>query len=106
MALIQASIKAISKQELRFKASKVGMHSNHLRAATVMYMAGVPVYTIMLIGRWSSDAFLHYIRKQVQEFTSSISGKMVMNPNFYTVLDELFGTEDPMVAGNLDNFAT
>jgi hypothetical protein len=29
----------------------------------VMYLAGVPVFTIMLLGFWSSDAFLWYIRK-------------------------------------------
>jgi hypothetical protein len=38
-----------------------------------MHMAGVPVYTIMLIGRWSSDAFLIYLRTQVMQFTQRIS---------------------------------
>jgi hypothetical protein len=36
-------------------------------------MAGVPVYTIMLSGRWSSDAFLVYLRTQVMQFTQRIS---------------------------------
>jgi len=31
----------------------------------------------MLIGRWSSLAFLKYIRKQVQEFSFGISSKMI-----------------------------
>ena len=38
-----------------------------------MYLNDVPTYTIMLVGRWSSDAFLKYIRRQVQEFTSGVS---------------------------------
>ncbi len=32
-----------------------------------MYLAGVPVYTIMLIVRWSSNAFLQYIWKQIKQ---------------------------------------
>jgi hypothetical protein len=43
-----------------------------------MYLARVPVFSIMLIGRsWSSIAFLKYIRKQVQEFSQGISSKMM-----------------------------
>ena len=43
-----------------------------------MYLAGVPVYTIMLIGRWSSDAFLRYIRKQVEQFSKHVAKQMIM----------------------------
>jgi hypothetical protein len=38
-----------------------------------MYLAAVPVYTIMLIGRWSSDAFLQYIRKQDEQFSKDVT---------------------------------
>eukprot|EP00957_Ditylum_brightwellii_P208043 15355613-Ditylum_brightwellii.AAC.2 len=60
----------------------------------------------MLIGEWGSDAFLHYICKQVQEFTSGISSKMIVKPDFYTGPDKTVSVEDPMVAGNPNNFAT
>jgi hypothetical protein len=54
-------------------------------AAMAMYLAGVPVFTIMLLGRWSSDAFLRYIRKQVKEFSSGVSYLMINNGNFFTI---------------------
>jgi hypothetical protein len=38
-----------------------------------MYLAEIPVYSIMLIGRWLSDAFLWYIRKQVKQFSLNVS---------------------------------
>ena len=41
-----------------------------------MYLAKEPVYTIMLVGRWSSDAFLAYIEKQIKEFTKGVSSRM------------------------------
>ena len=47
-----------------------------------MYLAGVPVFLIMLIGRWSSTSFLKYIRKQVQEFLQGISLKMIEVQSF------------------------
>jgi hypothetical protein len=42
-----------------------------------MYVSGVPIFSIVLIGRWSSTTFLKYIRKQVQEFLHGISLKMI-----------------------------
>jgi hypothetical protein len=50
-----------------------------------MYLSGVPVFTIMLLGWWSSDAFLRYIRKQVQEFSSGVSSKMIQKEEFFTI---------------------
>eukprot|EP00957_Ditylum_brightwellii_P115847 8837286-Ditylum_brightwellii.AAC.1 len=70
-----------------------------------MYLARVPVYTIMLIGRWSSNAFLVYIRKQVQDFTKGISSKMIISPNFFTIPDIATHIEDPRTRGDTNNFA-
>jgi hypothetical protein len=50
-----------------------------------MYSAGIPVFTTMLLGRWSSNAFLRYIRKQVKEFSSGVSQKMITHEDFFTV---------------------
>jgi len=50
-----------------------------------MYLSGTPVYTIMLLGHWSSDAFLRYIRKQVKEFIKGISKKMLTKDKFFTI---------------------
>ncbi len=84
---------AISKDKLGFTASEIGLHSARSGAAMALYLAGIPVYTIMLIGRWSSDAFLLYIRKQVQEFSRNISNKMISNENFFTIPEA--SREDP-----------
>jgi hypothetical protein len=69
-----------------------------------MYLASVPVFTVMLLGRWSSDAFLHYINKQVKEFSSGISNKMIRNKNFFTISSA--SAEDPWVANHALNLAT
>jgi hypothetical protein len=47
-------------------------------------LADVPVYIIMLLGRWSSDAFLLYIRTSVVEFSHDISTKMIQRRLFYS----------------------
>jgi hypothetical protein len=69
--------------------TKLGIHRSEIEtrsicsgAAMAMYLAGVPVFSIMLIGRWSSTVFLKYIRKQVQEFSQGISSKMIEVKSF------------------------
>jgi hypothetical protein len=47
--------------DLNLKPNEVGLHSLRSSAAMAMYMNKVLVYTIILLGRWSSDAFLRYI---------------------------------------------
>jgi len=47
---------------------------------------GVPPYLIMLIGRWSSEAFLLYIRKAVEQFEHDVSKIMIKNPTYHHVL--------------------
>jgi len=51
----------------------------------MMYLAKEPVYTIMLIGRWNSDAFLAYIEKQIKEFTKGVSTRMLQNKTFFNL---------------------
>ncbi len=82
---IRLAATAIGKDILGFSPQYIGLHSVRSGAAMVMFLAGVPVYTIMLLGRWSSDAFLWYIRKQVKEFSKGISKKMLMNDKFFTI---------------------
>ena len=66
-------------------ADEIGLHSMRSSSAMAMYMNGVPVYTIMLLGRWSSDAFLRYIRSQVETFGHDVSAKMIETEMFYHV---------------------
>jgi hypothetical protein len=59
-----------------------------------MFLAGTPVYTIMLMGRWSLDAFMRYIRKQVLSLSHGIAAKMLTYERFYTVPDFVHTTAD------------
>jgi hypothetical protein len=75
------------------KPNEIGLHSLRSAAAMGMYLNDIPVYTIMLLGRWSSDAFLQYIRKQVTEFSNNVSRKMIKNPKYHHLPDP--DREDP-----------
>ena len=50
--------------------------------AMAMFLSGIPVVIIMRVGRWSSDAFLEYIRDQVESFTAEVSKKMITCQEF------------------------
>ncbi len=76
---------SLGPDTLGFTADQIGLHSARSGAAMAMFLAGGPVFTIMLLGRWSSDAFLRYIRKQVKEFSRGISNRMIQNETFFTI---------------------
>jgi hypothetical protein len=106
LALFCATALAMGEDELGFSPDSIGTHSNRSAAAMAKYLNGIPVYTIMLLGHWSSDAFLLYIRKQVQEFNRGVSSKMINTSSFYTIPDEHANPEDPRTYHNINNAAT
>ena len=42
-----------------------------------MFLGGCPIFLIMMIGCWSSDTFLHYTQKQVEEFNDDVLHKVL-----------------------------
>ena len=72
---------------LGFTGSEVGTHSIRSSLAMALYLSKRPISTIMLLGQWSSDAFLLYIRRQVQEFSAGVSSDMLKHENFFTIPD-------------------
>jgi hypothetical protein len=75
--LCREGVVTIGETKLGIRRSEIGTKSIRSGAVMAMYLAGVPVFSIVVIGRWSSTAFLKYIRKQVQEFLQGISSKMI-----------------------------
>ena len=79
---IDAAADSIGYEKLGLKKGDLGLHSIRSGAAMAMYLDKVPIYTIMMIGRWSSDAFLRYIRKQVESFSHNVSKRMIKHQFF------------------------
>jgi hypothetical protein len=76
---LDAAVGAVGYERLGIKKGEIGTHSLRSGAAMAMYLGEVPVYTIMMLGRWSSDAFLRYIRKQVEQFSHNVSKRMIIH---------------------------
>ncbi len=70
------AIQAISKDVLHIKKEKILTHLIRLGAAMAMFLGNCSICLIMMIGHWSSDAFLQYIQKQVKQFNHNISKRM------------------------------
>ena len=71
--------------QLGFTKDEIGLHSVRSGGAMAMFLSGVATIIIMRIGRWSSEAFLEYIREQVEQFTMGVSKKMLQFENFNTI---------------------
>ena len=105
--LCRDGVVGICETKLGIRRSEIGTRSIRSGAAMAMYLAGVPVFSIMLIGRWSSTAFLKYIRKQVQEFSQGISSKMievqsfkhVQNPTETNPMENIVGDSFSLLMG-------
>jgi hypothetical protein len=60
-----------------YSSTEIGNKSIRSGAAMSLFLSNdVSTAQIMLLGRWSSDAFLAYIRPQVLEWTSNMSRSM------------------------------
>ena len=70
------AIIAIREDVLHIKKSEIGTHLIRSGAAMAMFLSDCSVCQIMMIGRWSSSAFLRYIRKQVEQFSHNVSKQM------------------------------
>jgi hypothetical protein len=98
--LLKDGIVAIGETKLGIHHLEVGTHLIQSGAAMAMYLAGVPIFSIMLIGQWLSLAFLKYIRKQVQEFSFIISSKMIQVQSFKHINNPLTTNTTDSVVGN------
>ena len=105
---LRDAVKVIGEEKLGFKSTEIGTHSLRSGAAMAMFLGECPVYTIMMIGRWSSDAFLRYIRKQVEQFSHNVAKRMIRNL-FYRHIPEIepkVSQLDPRQRNHPDNAET
>ena len=98
----------IGEDSLGFKADDVGTHSIRSGSAMAMHLGECQVYTIMLIGRWSSDAFLRYIRKQIEQFSHNVAQRMcrVMFHRHIPQIEPRVSRLDPRQRNHPDNAET
>ena len=82
---IRFIVALLGKERLGFGPDEVGNHSPRSSCAMAMFLASTPVYSIMLQGRWKSDAFMRYIRKEVLQSSTGISTRMLTFETFYTI---------------------
>ena len=85
-AHIRHTVTRMGQAKLGVKAENVGTHSLRSSCAMLLYLGQVRTSTIMLLGRWKSDAFLLYLRKQVKEFTAGISDTMVSQSGAFSTI--------------------
>ncbi len=79
---LRHAVKAMGSELLGFTPNEVGTHSIRSGGAMALCLSRVDQYIIQIWGRWKSDAFMKYIRKQVEQFTAGLSSLMLKNENF------------------------
>jgi hypothetical protein len=87
----------VGKKTIGYAATDIGTHSLRSGAAMAIFLANESVHKIMILGQWSSDAFLVYILPQVLERTSGMSKMMTTTNNFFHAPD---AKPDPIRSNN------
>ena len=80
---LRATVDLIGEVDLGFGKSDAGLHSIRSGGAMAMFLSGVSEIIIQRVGRWKSQAFLEYIREQVEAFTFGVSQKMLEHESFH-----------------------
>ena len=58
-----------------------------------MFLSGISEIMIQRIGRWETNVFLEYIRKQVESFTCGVSNKMLQCKQYIHIDMQMEKTE-------------
>ena len=105
---LRSAGRLVTEENLGFSVNEIGTHSIRSGAAMSLFLGGVQTFSIMMIGRWSSDAFLKYIRKQVEQFTHNSSKRMLEFERFFTTPNfvPMNSSSDTRTRNDRNNFAT
>jgi hypothetical protein len=79
---LRDAVTSIREDMLHINKEAIGIHLICSGVVMAIFLGGCPVFLIMMIGHWSSNAFLPYIRKQVEEFDHDVLKKMIKH-RFY-----------------------
>ena len=103
---LRAIVELIGEEELGFRKDEVGLHSIRSGGAMAMFLSGVNVIIIQRVGRWLSQAFLEYIRDQVDSFTMGVSQKMLHYEKFHHLNAKEFEKDQGVEGETSDDHAT
>jgi len=105
---LRAAVFALGEDKLGLKIKDIGTHSIRSGAVMAMYLGECPVYVIMMIGCWSSNALLRYIQKQVEQFSYTVSYRMLQFETHRHISDPVptISRLDPRQRNHLDNEET
>ena len=82
--------------EFGFHPHEIGNKSIRAGAAMALFLMDHSPAKIMIMGRWSSDAFLDYIRPQVLEWTNNMSRDMIKIDDYLDLTShDKTATSDP-----------
>jgi hypothetical protein len=82
---LKAVVDLIGVDKLGFTSTDIGLHSIRSGGAMAMFLSKTSTIIMMRVGRWSSDAFLEYIREQVENFTVDVSENMLKFESFFNI---------------------
>ena len=82
---LRTKVELIGEEVLGFTKDDIGLHSIRSGGAMAVFLSKTSTIIIQRIGRWSSEAFLEYIREQVESFTVDVAQNMLAFEFFFNL---------------------
>ncbi len=82
---LRRTVTNMGESLLGFTAKEIGVHSIRSGGAMALCLGGADQFKIQILGRWKSDSFMRYIRKQVEQFSAGLSNLMLQNEDFFHI---------------------
>ena len=82
---LRATMLLIGECVLGFTADDIGLHYIRSGGAMAMFLSKTSTIIMIRVRRWSSKAFLEYIREQVQDNTVGISENILDFESFFNM---------------------
>ena len=82
LGTLRAVVDDLGPGILGYTKDEIGTHSLCSGCVMALHLAGILVYMMMLIGHWSSEAFMVHIQRQVKELATHVSAKMIQQEPF------------------------
>ena len=83
--LLHNLVRRIGSGRLGITPEEVGTHLVRTSFVMSLILGGTLVFEVMLVGQWTSDAFIRYVREQILELSKGISRNMIQRDKFFAV---------------------
>ena len=85
LLVLRITVRQMQHLNLGFTEHEIGTHSIRSGGAMLMTLADIREFVIKIQGRWKSNSYEKYIRKQIAQFSCELTNRMIQWNHFHHI---------------------